>query len=490
MPDQRENTRLLTDDELAKVQRLLALPQIKPQTSAGQQQLPSWKGTDDKDWRGGLITELTDALGERLAQDYQEAQRKKALPTVDLSILEAAGDAAKQAVNEVFAAWTAQAALTKSVADQRKAHVFTASGSAPNILDIANRKQREAGGKPVNGRDVAKYLAVNDPECRKVMAKYSFNPYSGTKDETNCLSNEVLDPFCKLHQNDLDECDRLGFWMANPDLGVVFAPRYLDNWQASDGYNVPVVWDLKGRAYLKLIHEYIHTLQHPIVPLATGGSNTIKEGVCEYLTLKVLRHLMGKTDGEFDEIAANVEGSRTDGRGAALRARIRKYRAAADYAHLVENVSDAITVMGGAITVVGGDNGLLAAFFQGHTEYIGRYFTANWLDGERELPGGARTMPTPEAFETIDSLVKATMLDGSTIMRDNQIGPTDDFPRHIYLRGFHVHLMIVDSSDNQEAWENWDMIAAQHNVTADRIQEANGSPAEMPVKRWILVPDA
>lgn len=100
MPDQRENTRLLTDDELAKVQR-----------GTGLSGSPAEKGAAN----GGPV--------------YPGGSR----------------DAAKQAVNEVFPAWTAQAALTKSVADQRKAHVFTASGSAPNILDIANRKQREAG---------------------------------------------------------------------------------------------------------------------------------------------------------------------------------------------------------------------------------------------------------------------------------------------------------------------------------------------------------
>ncbi len=239
---------------------------------------------------------------------------------------------------------------------------------------------------------MAKHLVSADEGCKSVMATYKFNPYTGTAYETQCLSGEVLDSFFKSNTLALEECDRLGYWMANPDRGLVFAPRYLDGWEPSGDYDAPVIRDRKVQAYIRLIHEYIHTLQHPVIPHATGDSHTVKEGVCEYLTTKVMAHLAEKPAGEFDDIAASVEGSRAEGRGKALQARIQRYQPDADYAPLVANVKQAITVMGG-------DNGLLAAFFQGHTEYIGRYYYAEWLDGARELPEGGRTCHSP--FRTL-----------------------------------------------------------------------------------------
>jgi heme-degrading monooxygenase HmoA len=50
-----------------------------------------------------------------------------------------------------------------------------------------------------------------------------------------------------------------------------------------------------------------------------------------------------------------------------------------------------------AIAVLGGDNGLAAAFFPGHTECIGRYYAGKWLDGVLESsPDGPRSIPFPE----------------------------------------------------------------------------------------------
>jgi hypothetical protein len=488
MPGQRANTKLLTDSELAEVQRLLGLPPIAPTTTttSSASSTPSWDGKD----RAQLVNDLTEALGNRLKTDYEEAQRRAKLSTIDLAILEDAGAAAHAAVNEVFSAWTARAALTPTDQRRRKAHVFTSSGDAANLLDVADRDARELGKQPVSGWDVAMYLASVDADCKKVMATYKFNPYSGSEDERNCLSKEVLKPFFDTNQKALEECDRLGYWMASPDLGLVFAPRYVENWNLSQGFDVPPIRDRKADAYTHLIHEYIHTLQHPLIPAVTGNSHTIKEGVCEYLTTKVMAYLGEKSDEEFGDIAARVEGSWAEGMGAALRARVRRYRPASNYASAVAKVKQAITVMGGD------DNGLLAAFFQGHTEYIGRSYQDEWLEGVRELPAGERTMPWPlkGTLKSIYDVARQSGLGLKTIMVDNPGLKATDLPAQIGLRGFHGHFLIVerskDAQKNEDATENWAMIAAQHGVDARVIRDLNGNPADMPFGAWILVPDA
>jgi len=400
MAGQRENTKLLTDGELDQVQALLGLPPITraraAQASASKPER-RWQGTTDAVFRAQLVSGLTSKLAARLAKELPEVRYKAGLPTIELTILEAAGHEAKAAVTEVFAEWTAQAPLTPSALDRRRKHQFTASGPDPNILDVANPDHRKKGGFPVNGRDTAKHLVANDDACKQMMTQYSFDPYTGTDDEAICLSSEILDPFYAANKNDLDECDRLGYWMANPDLGVIFAPRYLSGWDPQNGYNVPAVWQRKAVAYQKLIHEYIHVLQHPLLPHATSpagqdpprGTNTIKEGVCEYLTTQVMTHLARKPVDELDAIAAKFEGSPPgSGRGAVLQASLQKYTPPSDYTDAVDKVRQAIAVLGS-------DNGLLAAFFQGHTEYIGRYYTGKWLNGVLESsPGGPRSMPS------------------------------------------------------------------------------------------------
>jgi hypothetical protein len=332
---------------------------------------------------------------------------------------------------------------------------------------------------------MAKHLVSIDEKCKTVMATYNFNPYGGSKDERNCLSAEVLVPFAKSNKDPLEECDRLGYWMASPDQGLVFAPRYVDGWDSSQGYDVPAIRNRKAHAYLKLIHEYIHTLEHPLIPNATGASHTIKEGVCEYLTTKVMAHLGAKSDEEFGDIAAQVEGSRAEGRGAELRARVRRYQPAADYASAVANVKKAIIVMGGD------DNGLLAAFFQGHTEYLGRSYDGKWLEGALVLPTGARTMPWPmvATIKSTEELARLSGVDLDVLMKDNH-GLKETDPPQIGVRGCYGHYLILDRSHDEEAWENWAMVAAQHGGNARTIRALNGSPAVMPVTQWILVPDA
>ncbi len=50
--------------------------------------------------------------------------------------------------------------------------------------------------------------------------------------------------------------------------------------------------------------------------------------------------------------------------------------------------------------------------------------------------------------------------------------------------------MIVERSNDEEASEDWAIIAGQHDGNADAIRDLNGKPADMPLTQWILVRDA
>ena len=63
----------------------------------------------------------------------------------------------------------------------------------------------------------------------------------------------------------------------------------------------------KYEVFERLIHEYIHILEHPLIPAATDQSMIFREGVCEWLTCQVISGLVASKGDELKDIIATVE---------------------------------------------------------------------------------------------------------------------------------------------------------------------------------------
>ena len=285
----------------------------------------------------------------------------------------------------------------------------------------------------------------------------------------------------------LSECDRLGYGSTKPGLFKVFISPFVEGWDGADEKDRSAM-QRKYEVFETLIHEYLHVLEHPLIPQATGNSLTVREGVCEWLTCQVINALAAGGDDDLRDIVSTVEGAKildnVPGRVPALRQFLAQYKPKADYVRYVTAVEK--------VAGLCGENGMKAAFFQGHVEFFGLWEFGDWRSGIKKMEDGTRYIPNvaTERLNSVEAFSKATGLPREKILQYNpELNQAiDKWPEQLYLPGYHVHRTIVVGTDLVETWQQ---IAAQHNVTEQRIKPANLMPddGEVPIGSWLLVPD-
>ena len=116
-----------------------------------------------------------------------------------------------------------------------------------------------------------------------------------------------------------------------------------------------------------LIHEYIHILEHPFLPVVSGGTIIVHEGLCEWLTCLVIAGLVGASKERLQSIVTTVEGNdlpvELSRRAGALQIFLRQYAPKPEYKNFVEAV--------GRVGDITGPNNLKAAFFQEACQLLG-----------------------------------------------------------------------------------------------------------------------
>jgi LysM domain len=496
MVHQRSNTRLPTRDEQRLIQPKLDLPPIDPSQgqaggAGGGTTRTQWTDFGDQAksaFAGELMTRLEAVTKAKLAE-FAWKQNARRLP---IESLRGAEKAAQQAVDVTFGAWIENAVLTPTQSTFREKHAFVGDGA--RLVDASDEQTRAEIGQPISPWDMAVYFTANDSGVRELMRQHQFDPYHGAIDDKAFLRDQVLTPFEKAHRQELYECDRLGYFSTRPDLGKVIVGLEVKDWPAQQEETAQAPMQKKYDVLQALIHECVHTVEHPLVNEATNGVMPVREGVCEWLTCQVIDRLSKTGDDELRRIVQTVEGeSVPPGREHALRAYFAQYQpkpAYSTYVTAVQEVADAI----------GGPNGVLAAYLQGHVEFLGLFPYGIWLNGA-EVRNGERLIPQASVGTVPDmaSLTKATGLSESQILAANpELKGADplrrNWPRSILLRGFHAHLMIEVSDPGKDAAcyrESWQQIAAQHGITVEALMAANGvsAGADVPGTSWLLVPD-
>lgn len=476
---QRKGARLPTPQEQERLRDLLDLPSDK---TAGVRGAPgdNWDGWEDTGQRIALGRELSAALKDALDENLKAVNWKRAAGTLPMTSLEGPAEAAKKVVDQRFAEWVAVAVRTSAQRKRREAFRFIGSGEAANLIEVSDAKARMTAGKPVSAWDMARYYGATDERCREVMRSHSF---ASSNTSQGWFYSGMLAAFVAAHEADLQDCDRLGYGMADPDNGRIFITAAIENWDRNAGESVPAVQDFKWGKFKVLVHEYIHSLEHPIVPTATAKSNTFREGVCEYLTRDVLRKLPDRPAGELADLTTLIEGP-----GAPLRdyAELKNYQAAPDYAKYVGKIDAAVAAMGS-------EDALLAVFLQGHVEFLGLTPGGTWEEGVKLRPDGARQMYMPSWAKDVPGLAAVTGKTHEQIVADNPDlaqTPQGDWPDQILLPGFHAHsVATVGDVDESGVLESWADIATQHGVTVEALRKANPDVGERPETNWLLVPD-
>ena len=199
--------------------------------------------------------------------------------------LEGPGNAAKKVVDDRFGDWIAIAALTPSQSSLRHGFAFRASGPGQNLFDANDPAQRAAAGLPVDAHDLTGWMAESFGSA--AMTPHSFSPTRGGE-EKDFLENEIVTPFVAAHKADLELFDLFGFAITDPSTGRIVTPTALDpglsNAPGPGGAPSPAKRSLRWSVWETLVHEYIHTLEHPIFHSAGGAGNRImSEGFCTAL---------------------------------------------------------------------------------------------------------------------------------------------------------------------------------------------------------------
>ncbi|OAA27735.1 LysM domain-containing protein [Frankia sp. EI5c] len=283
--------------------------------------------------------------------------------------------------------------------------------------------------------------------------------------------------------------------MSDPETARIFITPWVLDWAAEDSEVASAaVAAKKWDTFVLLIHEYLHVLQHPLLPAATGRSVVVREGFCEFLAVQATRHVGGLSAEEIRRLNLEITGQ--EDRWPA-RDWLPDYEATADYLPFVTRVRKAIGTVG--------KNAIPAAFFQGHTELLGTAVdqAGRWYPMPPvTAAGGTRRVPFPVAsgrrgHAWISRGTGISPTDFAALNKDVTLGEAEGFipdgmDLQITVPGFRAHRILGLPDGSGESWEQ---IARQNGTTVDELKRINDpdgdlSPVEDLQLEWVLVPDA
>jgi hypothetical protein len=130
-------------------------------------------------------------------------------------------------------------------------------------------------------------MTETGPATSKAAAAHHFERTRSPAEQA-FLDSEVVNPFVSTHKADLELYDVLGFAITL-DGKVAIQPHLTgDTKKPKSGGPSPAERAARWSEWETLVHEYIHTLEHPAFGKASKGRRVMKEGFCELFTREVL----------------------------------------------------------------------------------------------------------------------------------------------------------------------------------------------------------
>ncbi|MFT3774910.1 MAG: DUF4157 domain-containing protein [Minicystis sp.] len=438
---------------------------------------PAWDGAADASGgvtaaaqanRDALKKELIAALDADLTAANAKVANVKAQRTVPMKSFEGPARAAKRVTDAKFGAFAKGAVLTADQSAARAAQQFTAGN---NLLDSTDPAARTKSGTGIDAAGQLDWMIESVPDCRKAQNSHHFLPASGTPEEA-FLKAEIVTPYLAGHKAELEEYDQYLFALAGDKGTVLITPRVKPGFSdtAPQGQTPDAERALYWRGWQTLVHEYIHTLEHPTLASMPGGNNSrvITEGFCEMFTREVMADEMPGA-GTNVTLRTEIEGRDNGVPSDAIMAS--PYKTPGPYVAYVtaaEHIRD--QSLGGA----GGESAVRAAFFQGHVEMLGL------------TPGGKMAAPRTEAPDLITIAPKITnmkLLEIATGVSEADVAaanpgialpPAGPMPAKLKVPGCREHI-VVESKDagGTTKVEGAAEISVQNGVSVGALAQAN-----------------
>jgi hypothetical protein len=418
--------------------------------------------------RKALKSQLTAALEAHLKRAMPAIKKTNKAPKLPLTALEGAGKEAKRVVDAAMGAVAGAGVLTSSQEATRASFNFAAGVNLVDLTDKANYTP--------NPEDVTNWISETDAAAAKVSKLHHFQPNRSTGEQA-FLDHDVIAPFVAAHKKDLELYDVLGFAITLEPGKVAIQPHVEGDMKKPKGGGPPpgerqrrwVEWET-------LVHEYIHTLEHPAFGAASQGRRVMKEGFCEYFTKEVLTVQIPKAQGGDPTLQAGVEGTDPSGNPwpGFVKDLVPNYNPGsyADYLTNAEKVEAATS-----------REAMKAAFFQGHVELIG--LAPDGSIAPPVAPGSGELVAPPGGITSVFALAMILNSTTAAILAANPGLKADAaLPAAVRVPGARNHTLVSAQETRPtggvmaETVEGPTQIGAQHGVDPAAITRAN------PGKDW------
>ncbi|WP_091724623.1 DUF4157 domain-containing protein [Mitsuaria sp. PDC51] len=408
--------------------------------------------------KADLKTKVTQAMLAELTATMPGIHAVSGTARVPIADLEGPGNAAKKVVDRHFGDWISVAALTPSQSSVRHGFAFRASGAGKNLFDANDRAQRALANLPIDAHDLAGWMA--ETFGADAMKPHNFSPTRGGEEQA-FLETEIVTPFVNAHKPDLELFDLFGFALTDPStgkivIGTATSPG-LGTAPGSGGAPSEAQRSLRWSAWETLVHEYIHTLEHPVFHTAGGASNRImSEGFCTMFSEEVLLDQIPKAPKNA-ALRADIEGGHFPEPPAGT---VPPFEAGS-YAEYLKHAT--------AIRTAVGDSAVKAAFFQGHVEFLGL------------TPGGATASPVvaadrdlvtvPAGIATVSELARAAHVAEADIVAANPgLSAGSPVAGTLHVPGAREHVVVEAGAGGSETQVQ---IARQNGITVAALTDAN-----------------
>ena len=468
--------------------------ELNPTSTGPGGTVRDWDGRSDAAKRTELETKIMTALQAHLdgvTPRMKEMEAAKAAGiTVTTAEQEGAGRQAKRVVDAVFGGVASAAALTRGQERGRARFAFRAG---VNLLDASDPSVRRPD--PV---DLTDWMFETDEDSDKAQKEHGFNQNRRGQGEP-AFAAAVKRKFLTKGSNraDLTRFDQFGFFYAEAgprvlsQTALVGSPGFSTSTPAHGGISDAERLD-RWSTWETLVHEYIHTLEHPNFSKANpSGNRILTEGFCELFTKDVLFHGGRIADAQSDtdpSVRIDVEGGDVPDFDAKF---VPDYDAG-EYKSFLEHAEN----IRGQV----GEDATRAAFFLGHVEHIGLKPNGEMIDPS--APDAAQFL-APERVvipSTVRSVTAVSILSGAPeadILAANPglaasgALPADAFTTGLIIPGTTQHrtLTVTDRAGGRKTETKAD-IGRQHGVAEHAIQRANPklNHREPRGGEWVLIP--
>jgi hypothetical protein len=238
-------------------------------------------------------------------------------------------------------------------------------------------------------------------------------------------------------------------------------------------------------------HESLHLRTHPQFRAAiSAGADTMQEGFTEMFTIATVNTavLPEVRAGRMEPLRRAVEGALSPAApDATLLANRRTPAQYIPHRAQAERIRDGGAPAGGVAHMGIGEEGVRAAYFEGHVEYLGLAPDGSHLATLRAA-GATQLTRIPAGIGGLEDLAWRSGVPRATIVQDNP-GITDALPTAAMLAGCREHWVVSGETRDRIAAQNGvseaDLVRANPDIAVD---PATSAWTALPVGQKILIP--